>query len=99
MNPEELWEMIRKIRLTIGFTASLFGEAVGVSRATVTAWESARWMPNEEHIQRIAVLAPTRQTYPDLIQRDQKRMADRLRVAKQAENIKNHRLIVEKGRK
>lgn len=91
--------MIRKIRLTIGFTASLFGDAVGVSRTTVTAWESARWMPNEEHIQKIAVLAPTRQTYPDLIQRDQKRMADRLREAKQVENIKNHRIIVEKGRK
>ena len=77
----------------------MFGAAVGVSRATVTAWEGARWMPNEEHIQRIAALAPTKQTYPALVQRDQKRMADRMRELRQAENIKNHRHIVEKTRK
>lgn len=90
--------MIRKIRLSIGFTASMFGAAVGVSRATVTAWEGARWMPSEEHIRKIAALAPVNQTYPDFIERDRRRIAEKLRELKQAENIKNHRRIVEKNR-
>lgn len=77
----------------------MFAAAVGVSRTSVIAWESARWMPSAEHIRRISALAHTRQTYPELVERDRKRVEKLLLELKAAENIKNHRKIVENNRK
>lgn len=92
--------MIRKIRLTIGFTASTFAGAVGVSRATVTAWEGAKWNPNREHIQKICALAPTPDYSQDfMIKNHRNRLVEQMWAKVQADNINRHREIVEKGRK
>lgn len=91
--------MIRNIRLSIGFTASLFAVAVGVSRTTVTAWESAKWNPNREHIQRICALAPTPDYSQDFMKENHRnRIAEKMWAKVQADNINRHREIVEKNR-
>lgn len=91
--------MIRNIRLSIGFTASLFGVAVGVSRTTVTAWESAKWNPNREHIRRICALAPTPDYSQDFMKENHRnRIAEKMWAKVQADNINRHREIVEKNR-
>ena len=92
--------MIRKIRLSIGFTASMFAGAVGVSRCTVTAWEGAKWNPSREHIRRICALAPTPDYSQDFMRENhRKRIAEQMEAKIQADNINRHREIVEKGRK
>lgn len=92
--------MIRKIRLSIGFTASMFGAAVGVSRNTVTAWEGAKWNPKQEHIRKICALAPTPDYSQDFMRENHRnRIAEQMWAKVQADNINRHREIVEKGRK
>lgn len=92
--------MIRKIRLTIGFTVSMFAGAVGVSRTTVTAWEGAKWNPNREHIHKICALAPTPDYSQDFMRdKHRKQIAEQMWAKVQADNINRQRAIVEKGRK